>query len=51
MQKGRFSDFFKIIKTKFTGIHAMNWDWDKLKAKQEHKEGGGGSSLLRWMRL
>ena len=20
----------------------MNWDWDKLKAKQEHKEGGGG---------
>ncbi len=41
-QKGRFSDFFKTIKTKYTGIHAMNWDWDKLKAKQERKEGGGG---------
>ena len=41
-QEGRFFDFFKIIKTKYTGMHAMNWDWDKLKAKQEHKEGGGG---------
>ena len=42
LQKGQYSDFFKIIKTKYTGMHAMNWDWDKLKAKQEHKEGGGG---------
>jgi len=41
-KKIAFLTFFKIIKTKSTGIHTMNWDWDKLKAKQEHKEGGGG---------